>query len=158
MKHLETAALTRLGQIEGNLQQKLTALLRSTYTLAVSTHGLHWNVRGPHFVGLHSLFGEIYEDLFETADEIAERILALYPGSTVPINAVELTNDYYLASMGTPEQMVEWLSNALTELSIEFTQVCNTAESVNDQGTLDLCGGEVAEYQSYAWKLRSHIA
>ena len=99
MKQLELEALTRLGQTEGNLQYALTNLLKATYTLAVSAQGLHWNVKGLHFVGpLHSLFGEIYEDLFETSDEIAERAFALHLRSTVPINVVDLTNDHYLAN------------------------------------------------------------
>src|SRR6476619_3659237 len=34
----------------------------------------HWNVRGPHFIGLHKLFDEIHEDILEYVDLIAERI------------------------------------------------------------------------------------
>jgi starvation-inducible DNA-binding protein len=31
----------------------------------------HWNVKGPHFIGLHKLFDEIYEGVGEYVDLIA---------------------------------------------------------------------------------------
>jgi starvation-inducible DNA-binding protein len=37
----------------------------------------HWNVKGPHFIGLHKLFDEIYEGVGEYVDLIAERIVQL---------------------------------------------------------------------------------
>src|ERR1700744_5694153 len=32
----------------------------------------HWNVKGPHFIGLHELFDEIAEDVEKYVDMIAE--------------------------------------------------------------------------------------
>lgn len=37
----------------------------------------HWNVRGPNFLELHGLFGEIYDYLGAQQDRLAERALAL---------------------------------------------------------------------------------
>jgi starvation-inducible DNA-binding protein len=37
----------------------------------------HWNVKGPHFIGLHKLFDEIAEDVEEYMDLIAERAVQL---------------------------------------------------------------------------------
>ena len=33
----------------------------------------HWNVKGPHFIGLHELFDKIAEEVESYVDEIAER-------------------------------------------------------------------------------------
>src|SRR4029078_8477699 len=37
----------------------------------------HWNVKGPHFIGLHKLFDEIYEAIEKCVDLIAERVVQL---------------------------------------------------------------------------------
>ena len=39
--------------------------------------GLHWNVKGNRFFGLHAKYEELYNDAAEKVDEIAERLLQL---------------------------------------------------------------------------------
>src|SRR5690606_19328454 len=59
-------------------------LLADTYTLYLKTHNFHWNVTGPMFTTLHTLFETQYTELALAVDEIAERIRALghvAPGS-----------------------------------------------------------------------------
>ena len=59
-------------------------LLADSYTLYLKTHNYHWNVTGPMFTTLHTLFETQYTELALAVDEIAERIRALgamAPGS-----------------------------------------------------------------------------
>src|SRR4030095_6681431 len=37
----------------------------------------HWNVKGPHFIGLHELFDRVAEELEELTDDMAERAVEL---------------------------------------------------------------------------------
>src|SRR6266568_1783573 len=37
----------------------------------------HWNVKGPHFIGLHELFDKVAEELEELTDDMAERAVEL---------------------------------------------------------------------------------
>ena len=63
---------------------ELSTLLASSYTLYLKTHNFHWNVTGPMFTTLHTLFETQYSDLALAVDEIAERIRArgaFAPGS-----------------------------------------------------------------------------
>jgi starvation-inducible DNA-binding protein len=63
---------------------QLSKLLADTYTLYLLTHNFHWNVRGPLFQSLHSMFETQYTELAAAVDLIAERIRALgviAPGS-----------------------------------------------------------------------------
>src|SRR5438445_12264124 len=55
----------------------LGKLLAETYVLYVKTQNFHWNVIGPRFPYLHTLFQQQYEELSAATDEIAERIRAL---------------------------------------------------------------------------------
>lgn len=62
----------------------LSRLLADGYTLYLKTHNFHWNVTGPMFTTLHTLFETHYTELALAVDEIAERIRALSvaaPGS-----------------------------------------------------------------------------
>ena len=66
------------------LAHQLSKSLADTYTLFMKTQSFHWNVAGPLFYTLHKMTEEQYEDLYEAADDIAERIRAIgfpAPGS-----------------------------------------------------------------------------
>jgi len=41
----------------------LKSVLADSYSLYFKTQNFHWNVTGPHFKSLHSLFEEQYTDL-----------------------------------------------------------------------------------------------
>jgi len=62
----------------------LAKLLADTYTLYLTTHNFHWNVTGPMFNTLHTMFMAQYTELWTAVDPIAERIRSLghvAPGS-----------------------------------------------------------------------------
>lgn len=62
----------------------LSKALADSYTLYIKTHNFHWNVTGPLFSSLHTMFETQYMELAEVVDLIAERIRALghpAPGS-----------------------------------------------------------------------------
>ena len=62
--------------------EALSQLLADSYTLYLKTHNFHWNVTGPMFTTLHTLFETHYQELALAVDEIAERIRAL--GAVAP--------------------------------------------------------------------------
>lgn len=55
----------------------LCDVLAATYRLIVKTYICHWNAKGPLFNSVYSLTEKQYEDMFEAADMLAERIRAL---------------------------------------------------------------------------------
>ena len=55
----------------------LSRLLADSYTLYLKTHNFHWNVTGPMFNTLHTMFEGQYTELATAVDEVAERIRAL---------------------------------------------------------------------------------
>ena len=66
----------------------LSNYLADSYYLYIKTHNFHWNVTGMHFQNLHKLFDEQYSALFESIDNIAERIRSL--GEFVPATFAQL--------------------------------------------------------------------
>ena len=66
------------------ISKGLSRVLADSYTLYLKTHNYHWNVTGPMFQTLHTMFEEHYTELATAVDDIAERIRALgefAPGS-----------------------------------------------------------------------------
>ena len=59
------------------IAQGLSRLLADTYTLYLTTHNFHWNVTGPMFNTLHTMFMTQYTELWNAVDPIAERIRSL---------------------------------------------------------------------------------
>src|SRR5258708_30444981 len=63
---------TRRAMIELLNQQ-----LADVIDLGLQAKQAHWNVKGPHFIGLHELFDKVAEELEEFTDGIAERAVEL---------------------------------------------------------------------------------
>jgi starvation-inducible DNA-binding protein len=60
----------------------LNALLADVFALYVKTKNFHWHVSGPHFRDYHLLLDEQAEQVYDIADEIAERVRKL-GGTTI---------------------------------------------------------------------------
>jgi starvation-inducible DNA-binding protein len=56
------------------VSEALNALLADTYALFIKTKNFHWHVSGPHFRSYHLLFDDQATQIFETTDELAERV------------------------------------------------------------------------------------
>jgi starvation-inducible DNA-binding protein len=73
-------------------REAIVALLQDrlieTIDLGLQIKQAHWNVKGPHFIELHKLFDEFYDEVEEYVDLTAERITALGGTALGTIQAV----------------------------------------------------------------------
>lgn len=133
-------------------------ILADTFVLSLKVRNFHWNVVGPHFKPLHELFQEVYEDLDESGDEIAERIRALgfhCPGSYAEFIAVSAVKEEqgHLEAL----DMVRRLVLDLELLIRRIDEVKSVAMSVDDDASADLMIERLADLAKFAWMLRSHL-
>src|SRR5213592_4670897 len=68
------------------LNQELADVL----DLGLQAKQAHWNVKGPHFIGLHELFDKVAEELEEFTDSIAERAVELGGGNVSKLKKLPL--------------------------------------------------------------------
>src|SRR5277367_60647 len=61
----------------GEMIKLLNQHLADILDLGLQVKQAHWNVKGPHFIGLHELFDKVAEELEEFTDAIAERVVQL---------------------------------------------------------------------------------
>jgi starvation-inducible DNA-binding protein len=138
--------------------QALSSLLASSYTLYLKTHNYHWNVTGPMFTTLHTLFETQYTDLATAVDEIAERIRALgafAPGSYSAFAKLSAVKE----ETGRPEakEMIRVLVSDQEAVRSSARRVIEAAEAANDQASVDLGTRRLAVHEKNAWMLRSHL-
>ena len=55
---------------------QLSRLLADSYTLYLKTHNYHWNVTGPQFNTLHTMFEVQYAELAIAVDEVVKGVTA----------------------------------------------------------------------------------
>jgi len=138
--------------------QALSRLLADTYTLYLKTHNYHWNVTGPMFNTLHSLFETEYTEYAMAVDEIAERIRAV--GARAPGSYTEFAE---LATVkedtGSPSamDMVSQLVADQEATTKSARMLVEAAEAAGDQASADLGVRRIETHEKNAWMLRSHL-
>lgn len=136
----------------------LNNLLASSYTLYLKTHNYHWNVTGPMFTTLHTLFETHYNEYALAVDEIAERIRALgafAPGSYSEFTELSSVNED--RDRRSAQEMIEILVADQQALVASAQAVVEASESVGDIVSADLGTRRSDVHQKNAWMLRSHI-
>ncbi len=142
----------------GPVVESLARFLADTYALYLKTQNYHWNVEGPQFAQLHSLFEEQYNDLATTVDEIAERIRAL--GAPAPGSFAEFQR---LGTLAPPLQQAP-AAELVGDLLAGQHNVIGTARAVMDAAreagdavTEGLAVDRIAQHEKAAWMLKSLV-
>ncbi len=135
----------------------LSRLLADTYTLYLTTHNFHWNVTGPMFNTLHTMFMGQYTELWNAVDPIAERIRSLghfAPGSYAQFGKLTSLPDV----PATPPKAVEMIrilvqgNEAVARTARELFPL---ADNASDEPTADLLTQRLTVHEHPAWMLRS---
>lgn len=137
----------------------LSRLLADTYTLYLKTHNYHWNVTGPQFNTLHTMFETQYTELALAVDEIAERIRAL--GAWAPGSYSEfarLSSIKEAEGIPSAEAMVADLAADQAAIVRTARSVFPTADDAGDEPTADLLTQRMQAHEKTAWMLRAMIA
>ena len=139
-----------------NIANGLSKLLADSYTLYLKTHNYHWNVTGPMFTTLHTLFEEQYTELAQAVDEIAERIRALgvkAPGSYSAF--AKLTSIEEETGEPDAQQMIKQLVVGHETVARTAREVFSIASDSDDEPTAGLLTDRMQIHEKNAWMLRS---
>ncbi|MDJ0814098.1 MAG: Dps family protein [Woeseiaceae bacterium] len=137
----------------------LSKLLADSYSLYLKTHNYHWNVTGPQFNTLHTMFEGQYTELAIAVDEIAERIRALgikAPGSYsayAGLTSIDEGNGEESA-----EEMIRQLVIGQETVARTAREAFPAAEKAGDEPTADLLTQRMQLHEKNAWMLRSMLA
>ena len=136
--------------------QGLSQLLADTYSIYLKTHNFHWNVSGPMFVTLHTLFEQQYTELALAIDIIAERIRALgafAPGSFKAFQ--ELTSIPDMEDIPDALTMIALLLEDNETIIKTARSIIPLANKAYDTPTADLATARILVHEKTAWMLSS---
>ncbi|MGV1004371.1 MAG: Dps family protein [Candidatus Nanopelagicales bacterium] len=136
----------------------LSQFLADSYTLYLKTHNYHWNVTGPQFGALHTMFENQYLDLADAVDLVAERIRALgvhAPGSYREFSAATTIIE---GEAGVPAmEMIKQLAQDNQTVARSAAAVIAVADEADDQPTVDIATTRQEVHEKNAWMLRSYL-
>lgn len=138
------------------IAEGLSRLLADSYTLYLKTHNYHWNVTGPMFQTLHTMFETQYTELALAVDLIAERIRALgvpAPGTYAEFGKLSSVRE----EIGVPKatDMIKGLIEGHETVVRTARSVFPAVEGGNDEVSADLLTQRMQVHEKTAWMLRS---
>ena len=142
------------GEVASLLQSRLVALI----DLALTLKHVHWNVIGPHFIGVHQMLDPQVEGVSAMVDTTAERIATLggqpngLPGSLV----ANRTWDDYELGRATVSEHLGALDMVYTGV-ISDHRACIDALEELDPVTQDMVIGQTQDLEQYQWFVRAHL-
>ena len=78
---MKTKAIPTLNSLREPIRSAMVDLLNQQLAdvldLGLQARQAHWNVKGPHFIGLHELLDKVAEELEDFTDDVAERTVGL---------------------------------------------------------------------------------
>lgn len=153
----------RIGLSEEQRQGVVDLLntdLSDAYLLIIKTKKYHWDVVGPQFRTLHTLWEEHYNALALNIDAIAERVRQLggYPIGTAKGFVENATLREHPGDLPNAEEMVERLISDHEQVIRNLRDhIDQCGDKYHDEGTADFLTGLMEQHEEMAWMLRSFI-
>ena len=138
---------------------QLVQCLRDSMHLYQQTLLVHWNLMGGKFYSIHKLTQEIYENMQEGNDTIAEHIRSL--DIATPKTVEDLTYSTLpaipLENCFNQEGIISQLATNHNTLAVTFENLAKMSEGIGDQLTLDLAVERGRAHKKFQWLLKSTL-
>lgn len=118
----------------------------------------HWNVKGPHFIGLHELFDRIAESVEEYVDLIAERSVQLggIAQGTARVVAARSKLEEYPLDIADGRAHIEAVARALSTFGREARMSIDEADGLGDADTADVFTEISRGVDKWLWFVEAH--
>jgi len=139
-----------------DLQKAAKIAFASEFTFYLKAHFFHWNVEGINFRELHDLFGTIYEEVYGSIDDFAEKIRSLgayAPGSNSRFSVLSQLEDE--ADIVPAEQMIAELLQDSDNMVRVLKRVYDMAEAAGEHGFSNFLADRMDAHRKHSWQLRA---
>lgn len=141
------------------ISEALNKYLADLNVLYTKLHNYHWNIEGEGFFTLHEVLEEIYSEMADEIDEVAERVLTLgiRPAASMK-EYLELAELKEEESVGIQSRDV--VKNVLDDFSIligKLREGIEIADKYNDEASIDLMVGSLSNLEKRSWMLRAYL-
>ena len=137
----------------------LNNVLANAFILYFKTHSYHWNVECKNFKEMHDFFGDLYEDIHDSVDSIAEEARAC--GYYAPASLMEMYNYKTITEDSdkpdSAEQMLIRIGAANAIMIESLNKLFKDATAADEQGLADFAAGRIDVHKKHGWMIRSFL-
>ena len=127
----------------------------NAFILYLNYKHYHWQTFGPLFRDLHRLFDELATEVYNTIDELAERVRMIGQNPVSHVEDFLKTATVKPAKKGNNmRQMIEEADVNLLIVIKEMRAAVSTASDNNDPGSADVMTRFVQIHEKHEWWLR----
>ncbi len=124
----------------------------------MNVRGFHWNIKGENFFVLHEKFEELYDDLFEKNDEIAERILTLGQAPTHSYSTyIKVAKEKEATDISDAKGSVCSILKSFELLIKKQREILDVSAEADDEGTNALMSDYISEQEKLMWMYASFL-
>jgi len=140
------------------IEEILNRQVANLNVLYVKIHNFHWYVKGENFYTLHVKFEELYNEVTEKMDEVAERMLTIKasPAATMK-EYLELSTIQEATGGEDYRTMVQTIIEDFATVAEEMQEGLELAEEAHDQATSDMLIAMKQDLEKHMWMLRSFL-
>ena len=135
-----------------NIAGVLEEVFESTFALYFKTHSYHWNIESKDFPVIHKMLGEQYDSLWESLDDIAERMRVFQLPAPSALAAQKAK------PFGTSrDEMLKDVLKGYESLIEILKKGIDTLEENGDVAGADFLTGLLADHEKTAWMIRASV-
>ena len=130
-------------------------LIADAFALYLKTKNFHWHVSGRHFRDYHLMLDEQGEAIFETIDELAERIRKIGGttmrsiGHVAKLKTIDDNNESYVP----PREMLRELMQDNRTTVVNMRKAHEVADKYNDSATTSILENFIDAAERRTWFL-----
>ena len=146
-------------KIRRTMIKLLNQQLADVVDLGLQAKQAHWNVKGPHFIGLHELFDKAAEELEVFTDDIAERAVELGGAAlgTIQIVSKHSRLPVYPLDLASGNGHVAKLAGSLSKFATSTRTAIDMAGKTGDADTADLFTEVSRGVDKLLWMVEAHL-
>ncbi len=137
----------------------LNQLLADYQIFYTNLRGFHWHIEGKHFFHLHSKFEELYDNINEKADEIAERLLMI---GAVPTNKfsnyLKISKIKEVEGISSGKEAIGMILDSYKYLISLEREILEEASNNSDEATVAMMSDYIREQEKLVWMLVSYMS
>jgi starvation-inducible DNA-binding protein len=140
------------------LQKAAKVAFASTFSFYLKAHNFHWNITGPDFLEYHELFGKIYEEVYASIDDFAEKIRSIdtfVPASLDRFSMLTLIDDE--TDILDQNSMLSELYQDNQKMVKLLKMVYDVAEQFGENGFSNFLAERMDAHRKHGWMLKSSM-
>lgn len=126
----------------------------------IKLHNLHWNIKGKQFVQVHEYLEELYDDVTEKLDEVAElqKMLGSYPKASLK-DYLDTSDVEELESRDyTIDEALEIVLSDLEKFDALAREIRECADEKDKFEIVMMMEDHIAYYAKQLWFVRSMLS